>query len=155
MPKTKADYEPAQWERILENLRKAREAKKAAAAPKPVPEPAAAPAPAPEPEPEAPPAPVLVAAPEPVVTKKRAPRTRKAVAAEPPVPEPNLAGVSLDEYFAAKYRAKAQYMGKPAPPAAPAPTGPQLIRQSATETIRARANDELMRMAMRSVFPYD
>jgi hypothetical protein len=57
----------------------------------------------------------------------------------------------LDKYFAAKYKAKAQFLGAaPKPASQPMATA---VRVTAQDQIRTRVNDEVMKLAMKSVFP--
>ena len=99
------------------------------------------------------------------------PRQRKAkpIAIAPLQREPTgrpkpqvMDETELDKYFAAKYKWKNAYAAPPAPPPpvhAPPPATPTLplmaaaVRNTAQDQIRNRVNDEVMRMAMKSVFP--
>jgi len=64
----------------------------------------------------------------------------------------------LDKYMEAKYKAKSKYIKQPvsAPVVAPS-TPPQqaesVLYRSAKEEIRNRVNDEVLKLAMKSVFP--
>ena len=62
----------------------------------------------------------------------------------------------LDKYFQAKYKWKTAYAAPPAPPPpvhAPPPLMTAAVRNTAQDQIRNRVNDEVMKMAMKSVFP--
>jgi len=60
----------------------------------------------------------------------------------------------LDKYFQAKYKWKTAYAAPPVV-VAPPPTIPMAtaVRATAQDQIRNRVNDEVMKMAMKSVFP--
>ena len=57
----------------------------------------------------------------------------------------------LDKYFQAKYKWKTAY-ATPVREAAPPPMA-AAVRNTAQDQIRTRVNDEVMKMAMKSVFP--
>jgi len=92
------------------------------------------------------------------------PRQRKAKPiAIAPQPKPQVMDAKgafydeteLDKYFAAKYKWKTAYAAPPAPPPpvhAPPPMA-AAVRNTAQDQIRNRVNDEVMKMAMKSVFP--
>jgi hypothetical protein len=61
----------------------------------------------------------------------------------------------LDKYFQAKYKWKTAYAAPPpqqAPPPPPQPMG-AAVRHTAQDQIRNRVNDEVLKLAMKSVFP--
>ena len=61
----------------------------------------------------------------------------------------------LDKYFAAKYKWKNAYAAPPPAPVAPPAPVPMVaaVRATAQDQIRNRVNDEVLKMAMKSVFP--
>jgi len=60
----------------------------------------------------------------------------------------------LDKYFAAKYKWKSAYAAPaPAPQAIAPPPIATAVRATAQDHIRNKVNDEVMKMAMKSVFP--
>lgn len=75
-----------------------------------------------------------------------------------PVPSNQTPDFNLEQYFDAKYKAKAKYMK---PVSAPAPQSPpsqkpkqeDLVQRSAKEEIANRVQNEMLKMAMKNVFP--
>jgi hypothetical protein len=82
------------------------------------------------------------------------PPVQPEVPKQKPTPVPELPSVDLDSYFDAKYRAKSKYMRPETPQAAPQGPPPiqQLVQQTAREQIHGRLNQDLLAMAMKSVF---
>ena len=150
-PKKRTDMTDEEYDAICERLRKARVVAQEKLRNKPVKEEAPAPVHEPEPEhePEYEPEPEYQA-PAPPKKAVRASRAKVAVAK----PEP----VNLDEYFQAKYRAKAMYLPVQEEPIKQTVTAPpvssnHLLQQTAREQIRGRVNNEMFNLAMKSVFP--
>jgi len=84
--------------------------------------------------------------------KAPARKTRPVPIAAPPQPR-EMDEAELDRYFQAKYKWKTAYAAPPpqqAPPPQPMATA---VRHTAQDQIRTRVNDEVMKMAMKSVFP--
>ena len=84
------------------------------------------------------------------------PRQRKAkpIAIAPQPTGRVMDETELDKYFAAKYKWKTAYAAPPAPPPpVHAPLMATAVRATAQDQIRNRVNDEVMKMAMKSVFP--
>ncbi|HEY9704906.1 MAG TPA: hypothetical protein V6C58_20875, partial [Allocoleopsis sp.] len=78
----------------------------------------------------------------------------------PKKPTVHSINFNLDEYFDAKYKAKSKYMKRETPvPAptpvvkAPVPSQEQLVQRSAKEEIQNRVQNEMLKMAMKNVFP--
>ena len=82
------------------------------------------------------------------------PRQRKAKPIPiAPQPKPQVMDeTELDKYFAAKYKWKNAYAAPPVAPPQPIPMV-AAVRATAQDQIRNRVNDEVMKMAMKSVFP--
>jgi len=84
--------------------------------------------------------------------KAPARKARPIPIAAPPQPR-EMDEAELDRYFQAKYKWKTAYAAPPpqqAPPPQPMATA---VRHTAQDQIRTRVNDEVMKMAMKSVFP--
>jgi hypothetical protein len=70
------------------------------------------------------------------------------------VPKPNILDENeLDKYFSAKYKWKSAYATPAPPPVFSPPPMATAVRATAQDQIRSRVNDEVMKMAMKSVFP--
>jgi hypothetical protein len=176
MPRKREDMTDEEYQAMLKRLSAMREkskvvcaAKKAARSPAPAApaepaEPAEPAAPEPEPEPDtfndSQPPEHIDEVPTPMPQPPRQPpRQRKAKPiAITPQPQPRAMDENeLDKYFQAKYKWKTAYAA-PQPVAAPvreAPPPPMAaaVRNTAQDQIRTRVNDEVMKMAMKSVFP--
>ena len=170
MPRRREDMGDDEYQAMLTQLSAMREksraayaAKKAArSAPAPEPvhseperEPEPEPEPEPTPEPTKPePTPELVPEPEPTPLRPPKKTASKPRAIKNPIPKPNvLDETELDKYFAAKYKWKSAYATPAPPPAFSPPPLATAVRASAQDQIRSRVNDEVMKMAMKSVFP--
>ena len=100
--------------------------------------------------------------PTPLPPPPRQTASRANMAKSKPKPIPKVAPkplqmdeTELDKYFQAKYKWKTAYAAPPAPPPpvhAPPPMA-AAVRNTAQDQIRNRVNDEVMKMAMKSVFP--
>jgi len=85
------------------------------------------------------------------------PKARSRPIATPkPQPKPQaMDDTELDRYFQAKYKWKTAYTAPPPAPPVEAKPVPMVtaVRVTAQDQIRNRVNDEVMKMAMKSVFP--
>jgi hypothetical protein len=182
MPKKKEDMTPEEYEtmkarlaemrekskvvlsekkKAIEDFKKQVRAKKVptetVAAPVPVPAPVAAPVPVPAPAPKENPT-YIQRADSLQEEINQVKKNRNKVSHGNDSLEGINEDIDLEKYFEAKYKAKSKYYPKkqqqeePKPIPAPQPVSQQLLYQSASQQIRQRVNEDLMKMAMRNVF---
>ena len=92
----------------------------------------------------------------PIALPPKPTRTRARPIPKPVAPIPQaMDETELDRYFAAKYKAKAQFLPQAQPVQQPPVQQPMAaaVRVTAQDQIRNRVNDEVMKLAMKSVFP--
>ena len=99
----------------------------------------------------------VIAQQEPVIAPIALPpkptRTRARPVPKPVAPIPQaMDETELDKYFAAKYKAKAQFLPQTQQLPVQQPMA-AAVRVTAQDQIRNRVNDEVMKLAMKSVFP--
>jgi len=169
MPRKREDMSDEEYQAMLQRLSAMREKSKAVCAAKKAARVSVEPTPQIEPEvlPEIPEVPEQPEEPEQPLHHDEMPtpmppppRQRKAKPiAIAPQPKPQVMDeIELDKYFQAKYKWKTAYAAPPAPHVPPpaTPTLPLMaaaVRNTAQDQIRNRVNDEVMKMAMKSVFP--